>query len=340
VRLAGTYNVIVREDGNLITHPALDGAIEEAGGGFHVSRADDAQLTGIYEAARSLRGESGVVEDASGAFYLGVMRLRGPGWYLIIVYPKAVLQGEAYGEARFVLVAGVLLLILEIAILFWILRSQVARPIGELLEATKLVASGKMDVELSTRRRDELGELAGSFNAMIAAVRSREERSRRAEEASQKSASEISKLNEELAAMLQREREKNDALARLRATVDVLSTPVLEVWRDVLVLPLIGAVDDRRASTMMEKLLHEVARKRCRNVILDITGVEGIDAPTASRLLGVVAAVRLLGARCLITGIGPDVARALVDLDVDFGSLVTLRTLEAGLRAWIKAPRP
>jgi rsbT co-antagonist protein RsbR len=140
--------------------------------------------------------------------------------------------------------------------------------------------------------------------------------------------------------MLQREREKNDALARLRATVDVLSTPVLEVWRDVLVLPLIGAVDDRRASTMMEKLLHEVARKRCRNVILDITGVEGIDAPTASRLLGVVAAVRLLGARCLITGIGPDVARALVDLDVDFGSLVTLRTLEDGLRAWIKAPRP
>jgi anti-anti-sigma regulatory factor/HAMP domain-containing protein len=322
LKLAGTYNVIVRPDGNLITHPRLDSAIEKAGGGFHVSRAGDPELLGIYEAARSIEGEPGVVEDPSGALYLGVIRLRGPGWYLVVVYPKAVLQMEAYEAARFVLVAGVASLLLEIGILFWILRSQVARPIGELLAATRRVASGMMDIDLDTRRRDELGELASSFNAMTEAVRSREERSRRAEE--------------ELAAMLQSEREKNDALARLRAEVDVLGTPVLSVWKDVLVLPLIGAVDDRRASSMAEKLLHEVARTRCRNVIIDITGIEGIDAPTAARLLGVVAAVRLLGAHCLLTGIGADVARALVELDVDLGSLVTLRTLEDGLRRYVR----
>jgi anti-anti-sigma factor len=328
VRLAGTYNLIVRRDGNLITHPTLAPAIAKAGGSFHVEKANDPELAGIYRAATAIEGQSGVVEDEGGNLYLGVMRLRGPDWYLIVVYPKSVLKAEAYSVARFVLIAGVLSLILEVGILFLILRSQVAKPLGELLVATRQVAAGDMNVSLDTGRRDELGELARSFRVMAGAVRDREDERARRE-------AQISKLNEELEEMLKREREKNEALARLRATVDVLSTPVLEVWRDVLVLPLIGAVDDRRAMSMMEKLLHEVARRRCRRVILDVTGVEGMDPATAARLLQVVGAVRLLGARCLVTGISPEVARALVANGVDFGPLVTLRTLKDGLRACI-----
>jgi rsbT co-antagonist protein RsbR len=175
-----------------------------------------------------------------------------------------------------------------------------------------------MDVEVDARRDDELGELAASFNAMAAAVRDREQRNEL--------------LTREIAANLNREIEKNEQLELLWATVEVLSAPVLPVWNNVLVLPVIGSVDDRRVAVMMEKLLAEVVRVQSRFVIIDVTGMTAIDAPTADRLLKLVRAVRLLGARCVLTGLRSSMASALVENEVEFADLDTLGTLESGLR--------
>lgn len=133
-------------------------------------------------------------------------------------------------------------------------------------------------------------------------------------------------------ALLAAESEKLLTISRLRTAVEQLSTPILELWEDVLALPVIGIVDSRRSSEMMERLLHEIVQKQSRFVIIDLTGVEVIDTSTADHFMKLVKAVGLIGARCVLTGIRPAVAQTLVDLDVSFGQLETLRNLRHGLR--------
>lgn len=141
----------------------------------------------------------------------------------------------------------------------------------------------------------------------------------------------------ELAQKLASEREKNEMLERLRVAVNELSTPILEVWDGVLALPLIGVVDSKRAQQVMTRLLESVVDMQAHFVIIDVTGVPVLDTATADHLLKLVRAVELLGARCMLTGIGPSVAQTLVDLGVSFGSLVTLRNLKHGLRTCMGA---
>jgi rsbT co-antagonist protein RsbR len=133
-------------------------------------------------------------------------------------------------------------------------------------------------------------------------------------------------------ALLASEAEKLEIITRLRTAVEQLSTPILELWEDVLALPVIGIVDSRRSSEMMERLLQEIVAKQSRFVIIDLTGVEVIDTSTADHFMKLVKAVGLIGARCVLTGIRPAVAQTLVDLDVSFGQLETLRNLRHGLR--------
>ncbi len=128
------------------------------------------------------------------------------------------------------------------------------------------------------------------------------------------------------------DRERNELLQRLQFSVRELSTPVLEVWDDVLVLPVIGIVDSQRSADMMDRLLEAVEHKQCRFVIIDITGVEVIDSATAQQLIKLVTAVEYLGARCVLTGTRRSVAQTLVSLGLELGPITMLRTLKHGLR--------
>jgi rsbT co-antagonist protein RsbR len=140
----------------------------------------------------------------------------------------------------------------------------------------------------------------------------------------------------ELELQLVREREKTLALERMRNAMQELSTPILEIWDDVLALPVIGVVDSRRSADMMERLLREVEHKQCRFVIIDITGVEVIDTATADHFLKIVSAVGILGARCVLTGARGAVAQTLASLGMDLGPLVTLRNLKHALRECLR----
>ena len=140
----------------------------------------------------------------------------------------------------------------------------------------------------------------------------------------------------ELEQQLLREREKTQALERMRNAMQELSTPILEVWDDVLALPVIGVVDSRRSADMMERLLREVEHKQCRFVIIDITGVEVIDTATADHFLKIVNAVGILGARCFLTGARGAVAQTLASLGMDLGGLITLRNLKHALRECLR----
>jgi len=140
---------------------------------------------------------------------------------------------------------------------------------------------------------------------------------------------ELRTSNEHLAA---NEESKIVLIDQLRYSIHELSNPILEVWDDVLAMPIIGVVDARRTADMEQRLLVEVERTQARFVIIDLTGVEIVNTQTADHLMKLVREVELVGARCVLTGIHSAVAEALVNIGVDFGRLTTLRNLKHGLR--------
>ncbi|HEY8380121.1 MAG TPA: STAS domain-containing protein [Nannocystis sp.] len=133
--------------------------------------------------------------------------------------------------------------------------------------------------------------------------------------------------------------EKMALIAEQRQAIMALSTPIIELWEEVLAVPIIGAVDAARTLQVMERLLEAILQRRARFAILDVTGVETIDTATADNFVRIIRAVQLLGARGVIAGIGPQVAQTIVDLGVDLTGIPTYSNLREALQAFISAPR-
>lgn len=120
--------------------------------------------------------------------------------------------------------------------------------------------------------------------------------------------------------------------AQQQEVLSAMATPIIRVWDDVVTLPIVGVVDSVRASEMKEALLQSVARTGARFAIVDMTGVETVDTATADHIMRLMQGVQLLGAQGIITGIQPAVAQIMVSLGVDMGGVMTLRSLQEGLR--------
>ncbi|GAB4215184.1 MAG: hypothetical protein OHK0022_54760 [Roseiflexaceae bacterium] len=116
-----------------------------------------------------------------------------------------------------------------------------------------------------------------------------------------------------------------------QAALRELSTPIIPLTEDVLVMPLIGSIDSNRAQQIIEGLLDGVTTYHASTAILDITGVPVVDTQIANALLRAASAVKLLGARMIITGIRPEVAQTLVGLGVGMGEIITYGTLQTGI---------
>jgi rsbT co-antagonist protein RsbR len=106
-----------------------------------------------------------------------------------------------------------------------------------------------------------------------------------------------------------------------------LSTPVVELWESILALPLIGTLDSERTQVVMESLLHKIVETGATIAIIDITGVPTVDTVVAQHLLKTVAAARLMGADCIISGIRPQIAQTIVHLGVNLSDVTTKATL-------------
>ena len=122
-----------------------------------------------------------------------------------------------------------------------------------------------------------------------------------------------------------------EALGRHQAAIRELSTPVIRVYDRVLLLPLVGAVDSHRAHQIMESVLLNVVETQARCIIIDIAGVPVVDTRVADHLLKTTAAVKLLGAQTVLTGITAQVARTMVQLGVDVSSMHTVSRLSDGI---------
>jgi len=201
-----------------------------------------------------------------------------------------------------------------------LIHGEAASPAIKLLvqkhrEAARVIRRQRSD---ANKLRAELGEIGASAEKY-------EERVSRLEILHQAS-------TRELEAQVELARRQEEALRDL-------SAPILRLSRGVIALPVIGRVDRARADVMMGKLLAELSERQVQYAILDLTGVEAIDAETADHLVRILASARLLGAEVVLTGLRGEVARTLVGLDFDPASVTTLASVEEALRRSTARPR-
>jgi rsbT co-antagonist protein RsbR len=125
--------------------------------------------------------------------------------------------------------------------------------------------------------------------------------------------------------------ERERTISLQQDAIRELSTPVLQVRERLLVLPIIGILDSRRAKQMTDSLLRAIRENRARVVVMDITGVAAVDSKVANHLIQTVAAARLMGSLVIVTGLSADVAQSLVALGVDLAKINTMADLQGGL---------
>lgn len=180
------------------------------------------------------------------------------------------------------------------------------------------VADGDFDQKIDLgETEDALGSLEMGLNFMLLDLKAMEDANRLKE---QQLLNQTADLEEKLI-----------TIAEQAEAIRELSTPVMEIWEGILVLPVVGVVDTKRSMDIMNNLLAAIVSNEARVVLIDITGVEVVDTRTADYLLKISRAANLLGTRCLLTGLSPAVAQTLVEIGVNLAELRTLRNLKDGL---------
>jgi rsbT co-antagonist protein RsbR len=115
-------------------------------------------------------------------------------------------------------------------------------------------------------------------------------------------------------------------------TIREISTPTIELWDRVLVLPVVGVIDSMRAQQMMNTMLNKIKETAAKVIILDIQGVAAVDTAVANHIIKITKATRLMGCQCIISGISPAVANAIVQLGIEMGDVKTNSTLRDALQ--------
>jgi anti-anti-sigma regulatory factor/HAMP domain-containing protein len=260
------------------------------------------------------------------------------GWSLIVATPHdrviATTRAMTMAIDRIVeraqmatLGVSTLALLLLIGAVSLGLRHWFTRPLDQLIVATHTVAAGELR-PIAIHGSDEIGQLAQAFNHMVASL-----------EASQ---SEIVAANHRLEQTVQERTadlqlavdrlEESTAQQRiLLQTLRDVSTPILPVIHDVLVVPLIGQLDEQRLANVSSSLLAQIERGGAHVVLIDVTGTPVIDTAAARGIVQLVQAARLLGCESLLVGIVPEVAQTLVTLGVDLSMIHTAVDLQSGI---------
>lgn len=126
--------------------------------------------------------------------------------------------------------------------------------------------------------------------------------------------------------------EREHTLQAQQAEIRETATPITEIWDGVLTLPIIGTLDSSRTMLVMEALLNRIAKDHSKAVVMDLTGVKNIDSQVSHHLIQMVRAVQLMGSHAIVTGIHPEIARALVSLNIDFNNITTRASMADGLK--------
>ena len=193
------------------------------------------------------------------------------------------------------------------------LKSDLLANISQLLTVIERVGSGETVQALQSNYAEAhpVGALTSSLNEIIASL----------SEARLRSQSYSRELQEKIAAI-----EVQDA------AIAELSTPILEVWEGVLCMPIVGIMDSARTAEMARTLLYTIVQTKVSLALLDITGIQIMDTRAVDHFLRMARAIRLLGARCVLSGVHPNVSQTMVHMGMDLRGIETHRSIREALR--------
>jgi anti-anti-sigma regulatory factor/HAMP domain-containing protein len=251
---------------------------------------------------------------------IGYIGLRIDTGGLVRARAQAVTQGAVN--------ALILIFLLNLALGLF-LQQLIIRPLQRLSTTAEQISQGVSAAVPGQQRRDELGLLARSFAQMVAALQSREQQL-------QEQIVAVNELNTALdSKVVERTAQLHNLVAgqeQLLNQIHEMSIPVVPVLEGVIVVPLIGVLDNSRADRMMQNVLAGVEQQHADMAILDITGVPVVDTQVAHAIIQVTQATQLLGTKTVLVGIRPEVASTLVLLGVDLREVQTFATLQEALR--------
>jgi len=124
--------------------------------------------------------------------------------------------------------------------------------------------------------------------------------------------------------------------AKQAALIMEMSTPVMRLWDNILLLPIVGLVDSKRVQLIMETVLQKILDHQAKIIIMDIQGVPAVDSAVANHIIRVTKATKLMGCTCIITGISPEISQALVNLGIELNDILTQSTLKEGVNTSLK----
>jgi anti-anti-sigma regulatory factor/HAMP domain-containing protein len=300
--------------------------------------------TNEAEAEQSLPAEFAGAQDATGApdagtdarFILASAPVHGAaneasvealGWRVLIAQKRSIALAPVTNQlSNLVLVA--LPLAVVAALIALLLGTHLARPLSQLARAAQSGNLAALAAAPMVQNRTEVGQLATSLQHLAQSVLD----SRTAIEAANHSLEgTVAQRTAELYTVVQQQEDLLATQTRLLQQIADMSMPVLPVSPGVVVIPLVGTINDERAANLSARLLQGVQEQRARVALLDITGVPLVDTHVARALMDAVAGARLLGARTLLVGIRPEIAQTLVGLGVELQGLETTTTLQEGL---------
>ena len=123
----------------------------------------------------------------------------------------------------------------------------------------------------------------------------------------------------------------NETIAAQSKALMEMSTPVTQIWNGILLLPVVGIIDSKRAQDIMNATLKKISETQARSFILDISGVAVVDTAVANHLIKITKATRLMGCESTISGVSPAIAQTIVDLGIDVGKIKTTANMKAAL---------
>lgn len=253
--LPGTKNIIFRGDGRLIAHPDLLEKIQSKQGNYNLKESANKDLRRLFALVSQPGFDKTVIEDELLEDLVGVYKIPETNWFVATLYPKSLAKKAASDAAFLVALLGIISLILEVLIVGWILRKKIAKPLIELMEASKKMAMGDRKIRLQLQRDDELGALAHSFEDMAAKLTANEEKL-----AMQNAR--LEKLVEERTADLEKERAAGVHATRLAALGQMAGGVAHEINNPLAIISLsaeqlnllVDRVDEPEKTKMAELL--------------------------------------------------------------------------------------
>lgn len=209
-------------------------------------------------------------------------------------------------------------------VLLWLMRTTIVQPLKRVAHVAKLFQTGDRSERSNIHREDEIGLLASTFDSMADEVQTLIQHL-------EEHAAHLEHQKFELAKTLEELQLSIADRTHLSEMVQEMSTPVIRIHDQVVLLPLIGSIDTVRAHQIQTTMLKGIEKFRARKAIIDLTGVPIVDTQVASTLVDTTHASQLLGVEVIIVGISPDVAQSMVHLGIDLSRIVTLADLQSGI---------